>query len=227
MHDPATTGNWRRIIGSIVVIALALSILSIIGKIFLAPPGPFAWAESDPASNDDLITLSKCCMALIVMMVPSLAERKFSVDIPDQIGALYFMFLFAAIFLGDVLDFYAVIPFWDTILHAFSGALLTALGFVALLHLSGCKRQSLGLSPLAVACLAFCFAMTMGCFWEMYEYTVDGLLFHNLQGYALVDGSLLCGRAALADTMEDIFTNAISAVLIALAGYLTLKRQSA
>ena len=162
----------------------------------------------------------------MVMMVPSLAERKFSVDIPDQIGALYFMFLFAAIFLGDVLDFYAVIPFWDTILHAFSGALLTALGFVAILPLSGYKGQPLGLSPLAVACLAFCFAMTMGCFWEMYEYTVDGLLFHNLQGYALGDGSLLCGRAALADTMEDIFTNAISAMLIALAGYLMLKRQS-
>lgn len=227
MQNSAKTGKWRQIIGTLVAIALTLSILSIIGKIFLAPAETIVWAKSGPAGNDDLITLAKCCMALLVMIVPSLAERKLSVDIPDQIGALYFMFLFAAIFLGDVWDFYAVIPFWDTILHAFSGALLTALGFVAILHLSGYKRQPLGLSPLAVACLAFCFAMTMGCFWEMYEYTVDGLLFHNLQGYALGDGTLLCGRAALADTMEDIFTNAISAMLSALAGYLMLKKQSA
>jgi len=44
-----------------------------------------------------------------------------------------------------------------------------------------------------------------------------------MQKYALPDGSLLTGRASLADTMKDIIVDAVSALLISIIGYLTIK----
>ena len=60
------------------------------------------------------------------------------------------------------------------------------------------------LSPFFIAFFAFCFALAFGVVWEIYEYTVDSVAALNMQKYALEDGTLLVGREALADTMEDL-----------------------
>ena len=118
------------------------------------------------------------------------------INIPNYMYVLYFIFLYCAIYLGEVRNFYFVIPHWDTILHAFSGAMLGALGFSLVSILNGSKRLRLKLSPFFIALFAFCFALAAGSVWEIYEYTFDGLLTLNMQKYALEDGTLLVGRAA-------------------------------
>ena len=42
---------------------------------------------------------------------------------------LYVLFLYAAIFLGEIRNFYYTVPYWDTILHTFSGAMIGCIGF--------------------------------------------------------------------------------------------------
>ena len=121
-------------------------------------------------------------------------------------------------------NFYFVIPHWDTILHAFSGAMLGALGFSLVSILNGSKRLRLKLSPFFIALFAFCFALAAGSVWEIYEYTFDGLLTLNMQKYALEDGTLLVGREALRDTMKDIIVDALSALIISILGFFTIKR---
>ena len=71
---------------------------------------------------------------------------------------------------------------------------------------------------------AFCFALAAGSVWEIYEYTFDGLLTLNMQKYALEDGTLLVGREALRDTMKDIIVDALSALIISILGFLTIKK---
>jgi hypothetical protein len=101
--------------------------------------------------------------------------------------------------------------------------MLGALGFILVRLLTGTERYMIS-NAAYIALFAFCFAVTAGCIWEIYEYVGDGLMGINMQRYALPDGTILIGRAALIDTMRDIITNVISAGLIAILGYISLKK---
>ena len=70
-----------------------------------------------------------------------------------------------------------------------------------------------------------CFALAAGAIWEIYEYTLDGLMGLNMQHYHLVDGTPLMGRAALYDTMKDLIVDALGALVVSVIGYIALKRQ--
>lgn len=137
----------------------------------------------------------------------------------------YFIFLFAAIYLGEVRDFYYRVPYWDVILHAISGAMLGALGFVIVSFLTDSEKTSARLSPVLVALFAFCFAMAAGTVWEIYEFLADGLLGTNMQKFITADGTVLVGRDAVSDTMEDLIVDAISSLVICVLGYYSLKRK--
>ena len=109
---------------------------------------------------------------LIVMFLPSFVERKLSLRIPNYMFVLYFVFLYCAIYLGEVWSFYYRIPFWDMILHTFSGMMLGALGFslVSLLNsarlfVKPLERDHPSFSPSSSALATFCFvAVSSGVF---------------------------------------------------------------
>jgi hypothetical protein len=216
--------DWKKIIGALLLITLLFSILYSIVKIVNAPHEGEGLDESVRVKSDYTLMLIQCVLGLIVMAIPSLIERRWMINIPNYMYVLYFIFLYCAIYLGEVRNFYFVIPHWDTILHAFSGAMLGALGFSLVSILNGSKRLRLKLSPFFIALFAFCFALAAGSVWEIYEYTFDGLLTLNMQKYALEDGTLLVGREALRDTMKDIIVDALSALIISILGFFTIKR---
>ena len=167
--------------------------------------------------------LIQCILGLVVMMIPTFIERKLCISIPNYMYVLYFIFLYCAIYLGEVRSFYYLISYWDTILHAFSGAMLGALGFSLISILNNTKEINLELSPFFVSLFAFCFAVAAGAIWEIYDFSVDSLLSLNMQKYMLADGTPLIGQEALADTMKDIIVDAISALVISTAGYIVNK----
>ncbi len=216
--------DWKRIIGAVLLITLLLSTVYSAVKIIKSPHESEAIDESTRVKSDYTLMLVQCILGLIVMVIPSLIERKWMISIPNYMYILYFIFLYCAIYLGEVRNFYFVIPHWDTILHAFSGAMLGALGFSLVSILNGSKRLKLNLSPFFVALFAFSFALAAGAIWEIYEYTFDGLLSLNMQKFALEDGTLLVGRAALSDTMKDLIVDALSALIISIIGFMTIKK---
>jgi hypothetical protein len=105
----------------------------------------------------------------------------------------------------------------------FSGGMLGALGFSVVVLLNNTDRVSINLSPAFVAVFSFCFAVTIGVFWEVYEYTFDGIFGLNMQKFALQNGTLLVGREALADTMNDLIIDITGAGIITFLGYVSLK----
>ncbi len=215
--------NWRKIIGIILFITLIASIVYIIVKLFLSPPGASGTETHTHVKSDYTLMLIQCVLGLAVMMIPMLIEQKWSISIPNYMYVLYFIFLYCAIYLGEVRSFYYIIPYWDTILHAFSGAMLGALGFALISILNNSKRIHLQLSPFFVAMFAFCFALAAGALWEIYEYIADSLFSLNMQKYMLKGGTLLTGQEALADTMKDIIVDAISALVISATGFFVYK----
>ena len=160
------------------------------------------------------------------MFLPTIVERKLKLEIPDTMEIMFFVFLYGAIYLGEVRSFYYRFDNWDIILHTFSGGMLGALGFSVVDLLNRSEKVKINLSPLFVSLFAFCFAITMGVVWEIYEFSFDGLLGLNMQKFRLESGEALIGRAALADTMEDLIVDAAGALVMAIIGFFNLKRHN-
>lgn len=213
--------NWRKITGIFLFITLLASIIYTIIRIFVSPSGTSDPEAHDLVKSDYILMLIQCVLGLAVMIIPSAIERKWNISIPNYMYVLYFVFLYCAIYLGEVHSFYYLIPYWDNILHAFSGAMLGALGYAIVIMLNNAKEVTLQISPFFVAVFAFCFALTIGTVWEIYEYLVDSAFGLNMQKYILEDGTLLAGQKALQDTMEDIIVDAVSALAISTIGYFT------
>lgn len=208
----------------IVLILLVLSIFYAIYMYQLAPPGP-AQNEFERVKSDYILMLFQCAVGSIVIFLPSRVERHFGIDIPDIMEIMYFIFLFCAIYLGEVRNFYFKVPYWDLILHSFSAAMLGALGFILVNFLNDMNRPEIHLSPFFVALFAFCFAVTCGVVWEIYEFLADGILGTNMQKFIEADGTVLIGREALRDTMEDIIVDAVSALAVTALGYIHLRNE--
>lgn len=218
------SAKWKDRVGQIVLVLLGISVIYAVYMLFTVPSGvPDNGFEK--VKSDYVLTLLQCLVGVIVMFIPSVIEKKFSVDIPDVMEMLYFVFLFCAIYLGEVRDFYYRVPSWDLILHMFSGAMLGALGFVLVSFFNDSEKVNMQLSPIFVTLFAFCFALAAGTLWEIYEFLADGLLGTNMQKFITADREVLVGRDALADTMEDLIVDALSSLAVCIIGFFTLKKK--
>ena len=116
--------------GRILFVSLALSVVFSVVRLIQAPS---AIPEGEPfqkVKSDYMLMVLQCTLGLIVMLLPSAISRRWNLSIPNFIYVLYYVFLYCAVFLGEVFSFYYIVPHWDTILHSFSGAMLGALGFI-------------------------------------------------------------------------------------------------
>ena len=91
---------------------------------------------------------------------------------PDGLEIAIYLFIFSAEILGEINNFYGIIPYWDTMLHTINGFLATAVGF-SLVNLLNNNSTHINLSPFYLCLVAFCFSMTIGVLWEFFEYGMD------------------------------------------------------
>lgn len=160
-------------------------------------------------------------IGMLLCLFPFLIEPLFKIQTSSLFKKMYWLFIFLSIFLGTGLSFYTKVSFWDKGLHAFSGMLLVVLG---LGFLSRLMPRFQHLSRPTLLLFAFFFAMTLGVYWEFYEFTFDGLLGLNMQQFATITGRNLVGRHSLMDTMGDLFANAAGASIFVLYSYFKLKK---
>ncbi len=122
-----------------------------------------------------------CLLVFILFWIPSMLERRFTVEIPSVLEGIILCFIFAAEILGEIDAFYIKIPFWDTILHTTWGFLAAGIGFALVDILNRSHATSLQLAPIYMAITAFCFSMTAGAVWELFEYTMDVVVGFDMQ----------------------------------------------
>ena len=127
-----------------------------------------------------------CVLTLILYLIPYFVDKKLNIDLPNTMDILIFLFIFAAEILGEIQNFYGIIPYWDTILHTLNGFLCAAIGFALIDILNQSKKVPIDLSPIFVAVVAFCFSMTVGVLWEFFEYSADNILNLDMQKDELV-----------------------------------------
>jgi hypothetical protein len=153
--------------------------------------------------------------ALLTVLVIALTAlprwlKRVHVDVPPEFQLVAAAFVFCAIFLGTSLGFYGRFLWWDTALHTTSGCLLGLVGFIAVFLINGTDHRPEGMRVSLVAIFGFMFAVTLGVFWEIYEFIADNLI-PGLDMQVVATGPN--------DTMIDMIVNTIGAAVVALLGY--------
>lgn len=155
---------------------------------------------------------------LALTALPALFARRARVAIPPQFELLAIAFIFASLYLGERREFYARFWWWDLALHSSSGILLGILGFLLVYLLNANPDIDLQMQPGFVAFFAFCFSVTVGGLWEIFEFAMDQLFGLNMQKPMFGDTS------GLTDTMWDLIVDVVGALLVSTYGYVYMRR---
>lgn len=120
----------------------------------------------------DLNNAFLCLLSLILLLMPFILEKKLKINFPNTLEIIIMLFIFSAEILGEINNFYQVIPHWDSILHTLNGFLAAGVGF-SLFDLLNKNVDSIKLSPFFLVLVSFCFSMTIGVLWEFFEFAAD------------------------------------------------------
>ncbi len=121
-----------------------------------------------------------CLLSIVLLLMPSFISHKLNITLPNTLEIIIYLFIFSSEILGEINNFYEIIPYWDTILHTINGFLCAAIGF-SLVNLLNNTSRKINLSPMYLCIVAFCFSMTIGVLWEFFEFGADQLLKVDMQ----------------------------------------------
>lgn len=128
-----------------------------------------------------------CVLTLVLLLMPTIMERRLKIDLPNALEIIIMLFIYAAEIMGEIQAFYTTYRGWDTMLHTMNGFLCAAIGFCLVDLFDRSEKSSLSLSPKYMAIVAFCFSMTVGVLWEFFECAMDQLLFLDMQKDTVVN----------------------------------------
>lgn len=157
----------------------------------------------------------------IFLISPRLLKKFANVEVPVEVHISVTAFAFLGLVLGDGLNFYGKIGWWDSLLHFTSGIILS---FIALwlLQMLILRRKYLFMHRALLYIFVVAFSLAVGAVWELCEYTVDDIFHTNNQQYMATtrativssDDEPLEGHDALADTMKDLALDLAGAILV-------------
>lgn len=152
-------------------------------------------------------------LIILVLLAPELFKQRMEIIIPAEFHVMAVFFTFASLYLGEIQHFYSRIWWWDMMLHGSAGLLMGIIGFLLVYLLNESRRIELQLNSGFIALFAFFFAVTIGTFWEIFEFSMDQIFGFNMQKQMFNDPS------GLTDTMWDMIVNAIGAIVTSLMGW--------
>lgn len=170
----------------------------------------------------------ECVLGIILIQLPVFVRRVLKIHLPQPTVYFYWFFLWLSVFMGTCLHLIRTIPGWDKVLHAVSPMLLTAVGY-GICGLLLRKTKATAVSPWLFLLFGFAFAGLCGVFWEFWEFLCDSVANLNLQRYLDSPnntGAPFVGRAALMDTMGDLFTNTAGALLMGLYALFSSRKKA-
>ena len=107
--------NLTRVLYYFVLLSFLIPIIYLIYRISTVAPGVVG--EGMKSRADYVLMLVQCALGILVIHLPSFLAKKLKFEIPTALYIMYIIFLYCAIFLGEVRSFYYNVPHWDDILH--------------------------------------------------------------------------------------------------------------
>lgn len=165
---------------------------------------------------------------LLIMLLPKFLKKHLKIEVPWVLSIAVVIFCFSALILGDGLDLYGKLPWWDKLLHSESGILLSLIA-LWLIHIVMAENDKyIFLNRWFLAIFLVMFSLGLGACWEIMEFTYDSLMGTNTQQFmATTTGSIytpedipLCGHEALKDSMGDLILDLLGALAVAIYGFI-------
>ncbi len=151
-------------------------------------------------------------VVMFSVLAPTAGRPWMPLQLPVGLEVAIAAFVFATLFLGEVADFYNRFSWWDMVLHGSSGVLFSVVGLPVAYALQRGHGEA-ELAPRVAFLFAVMFAMSIGTFWEIFEFALQNISGLPVQVPRLSDSS------ALPDTMGDLILNAVGAILVAAYGW--------
>ena len=152
------------------------------------------------AKESELVFILKDVSILITISALYIIQKVFKVKINDYINFIYIAFIFAAHFLGVIVDLYTKIYWFDKFTHFLSGIVTS---FAALYILAKNKNTKTIFNVLFIVS----FSMLIACGWEIFEYIASLLFNVDPQKVALT---------GVSDTMGDILVTLLGSIIVSL-----------
>jgi hypothetical protein len=141
-------------------------------------------------------------MTLAISFIPDIIRKSAKVFIIAEFRFIFIFYVFLTQFLGEILDFFMKIVWWDVAMHVYSAFIITLVGYI-IAHAAGEERSNGKKVHVAYAsAFAFSFSIMFGTFWEIYEYLMDISFGLNMQ------------KSGLVDTMEDLIVCFCSSAIV-------------
>ena len=173
--------------------------------IWLLLLGAAGWAVFEQLWDSLFVIL----LTVALTFVPILFARFYHIRIPVFFTSAIIVFTYATLFLGEVGNFYERLWWWDVFLHGGAAIGFGLIGFTIILMMF--RGNKYAAPPIALAWFAFCYAITLGALWEIFEFGMDQIFGLNMQ------------KSGLADTMYDLIINTVGALIGSTAGFFYLK----
>lgn len=169
---------------------------------------------------------------LVILAAPIILRKQFLINVPLALTVAVGCFAFVAMVLGDGLDFYGKYPWWDSLLHLFSGIVLGFIGLWVVHILLADKSMTVFNNRYFLALFLLVFSLALGTIWEICEFSYDELMGTNTQQFMQTTTSSiiteedipLAGHEALRDTMTDLILDFFGSLIVALVALFSHKR---
>lgn len=199
----------------------AMAVVAVVRLIYLDKP-----------ANEIFFRALQYVTMLAIMQIPLLLKRRWQIEVPWILTVVIVVFSFGSLIMGDGLDFYGRFPWWDMLLHAESGVLLSMIALWLIHVIMADDDKYIYLNKWFLCLFVVMFSLGLGACWEIMEYSYDSLMGTNTQQFmATTTGSIftaddepLCGHAALADSMQDLILDLAGALLVAIYGFVNHER---
>ena len=125
-------------------------------------------------------------LTILIYIGIEFLERFGKLEIFWLLKFLVFLFVFSAVILGEVFNFYSLIPIWDNLLHFTFGILSACFGFSMI---KSFQKLYDNFKSLPIVCLVIvvCFSVTIGVIWEFFEYRMDRSFRFDMQKDTLIE----------------------------------------
>lgn len=170
-----------------------------------------------------------CFLTLALLLVPAFFQKNFGIQLPSTLEVIIMLFIFAAEILGEIGTYYVKIPIWDTMLHTINGFLCAAIGFSLVDLLNRNNRFKFHLSPIYLSVVAFCFSMTIGVLWEMFEFSADMLFQTDMQKDFVINSistvtldKTMTNTPVIIDNIKNVTINGQSLADMGINGYIDI-----
>ena len=168
---------------------------------------------TDRVLNTEAFTMVfTAIITFALTLIPGILIRLKIMPMPALLHTVYVVFVYLAMFFGEMLRFYDLVVWWDTMLHFASGIIFSLVGYMVHLMMNKDPDVRSKLHPASIVVFTVIFAMACGVVWEIFEFGADCLFGANMQrwqnsiaagDWAAMQNATNLSNPGLMDTMKD------------------------